>query len=36
MSFRNFKTDSHCVGGEQIFGDITTKKSKLLIGYCSI
>ena len=42
MSFNKFKSDSHCVGGRhrsatvKIFGDITSKGSKVLIGYCSI
>ena len=42
MSFQKFKTDSYCVGGRhrsatiKIYGDITSKKSKVLIGYCSV
>ena len=42
MSFEKFKCNSYCVGGRQIsstvkfYGDITTKSSKVLIGYCSI
>ena len=42
MSFNKFKSDSYCVGGRhrsatvKIFGDITSKGSKVLIGYCSI
>ena len=42
MSFNKFKSDSYCVGGRQksatknIHGDITSKGSKVLIGYCSI
>ena len=42
MSFQKFKSDSYCVGGRhrsatvKIYGDITSKGSKLLIGYCSI
>ena len=42
MSFQNFKTDSYCVGGRhrsdtiKIYGDITSKGSKVLIGYCSV
>ena len=42
MSFQKFKTDSYCVGGRhrsatvKIYGDITSKGSKVLIGYCSI
>ena len=41
MSFQKFKNDSVCVGGRhrsdtvKIFGDITSKASKVLIGYCS-
>ena len=39
MSFQKFKSDSYCVGGRhksgtvKIYGDITPKGSKLLIGY---
>ena len=42
MTFEKFQTDSYCVGGRhrsatvKIFGDITPKGSKVLIGYCSI
>ena len=42
MSFQNNKSDSFCVGGRhrsattKIYGDITSKGSKVLIGYCSI
>ena len=42
MTFNKFKTDSYCVGGRhrsatvKIYGDITSKGSKVLIGYCSI
>ena len=42
MSFQIFKSDSFCVGGrhrsstKNIYGDITSKGSKVLIGYCSI
>ena len=42
MTFNKFKSDSYCVGGRhrsatvKIFGDITSKGSKVLIGYCSI
>ena len=42
MSFQNIKSDSYCVGGKhrsptvKIYGDITTKGSKILIGYCSV
>ena len=42
MSFQKFKSDSFCVGGRhksgavKIYGDITSKGSKVLIGYCSI
>ena len=42
MSFQKFKSDSYCVGGRHrsatinIYGDITSKGSKLLIGYCSV
>ena len=41
MNFQKFKTDSYCVGGRHRFGtakingDITTKASKVLLGYCS-
>ena len=42
MSFQKFKSDSYCVGGRhrsatiKIYGDITFKGSKVLIGYCSV
>ena len=42
MSFRKFETDSYCLGGRhrsatiKIYGDITSKGSKVLIGYCSV
>ena len=42
MSFQKFKSDSYCVGGrhksatKNIYGDITSKVSKVLIGYCSV
>ena len=42
MSFRKFERDSYCVGGRhrsgtvKIFGDLTSKGSNVLIGYCSI
>ena len=42
MSFQKFKSDSSFVGGRHrsatkiIYGDINSKGSKLLIGYCSI
>ena len=42
MSFQEFKTNSYCVGWRQrsattnVYGDITSKGSKVLIGYCSI
>ena len=42
MSFQKIKSDSYCVGGRhrsatvKIYGDITSKGSKVLIGYCSI
>ena len=42
MSFNKFKTNSYCVGGrhlsatKNIYGDITSKGSKVLIGHCSI
>ena len=42
MSFQKFETDSYCVGGRhrsatiKIYGDITSKGSKVLIGYCSV
>ena len=42
MTFQKFKTDSYCVGGRhrsatvKIYGDITPKGSKVLIGFCSV
>ena len=42
MSFNKFKSDSYCVGGRhrsatvKIFGDISSKGAKVLIGFCSI
>ena len=42
MSFNKFENDSHCVGGRhrssttKIYGDITSKGSKVLLGFCSI
>ena len=42
MSCQKFKSDSYCVGGRhrsatvKIYGDITSKGSKVLIGYCSV
>ena len=42
MTLNKFKTDSYCVGGrhrsatKNIYGDITSKGSKVLIGYCSV
>ena len=42
MSFDKFKSVSFCIGGRhrsgtvKIYGDITFKGSKVLIGYCSI
>ena len=42
MSFQKFKSDSYCVGGRHrsattnFYGNITSKGSKVLIGYCSI
>ena len=42
MSFQKFKSDFYCGGGRhrsattKIYGNITTKGSKVLIGYCSI
>ena len=41
MSSYNFKSDSYCVGGRhrsstiKIYYDITSKVSKVLIGFCS-
>ena len=42
MTFNNFETNSYCVGGrhisasKNIYGGITSKGNKVLIGYCSI
>ena len=42
MTFQKFQTDSYCVGGRHrsatvnIYGSITSKNSKVLIGNCSI
>ena len=42
MTFQKFKTHSYCVGGRhrsstiKIYGSITSKGSKVLIGICSI
>ena len=42
MSFNKFESDSFCVGGRhksatvKIYGDITSKGSKVIIGYCSV
>ena len=42
MGFQNFKNDSYCVGGShqyattKIYADITSKGSKVLIGFCSV
>ena len=42
MSLQKFKSDSYCVGARhrsatvKIYGDITSKGSKILIGYCSV
>ena len=41
MSFQKYKRDSYCVGGRhrsatvKIYGEVTSKRSKVLIGYCS-
>ena len=42
MSFQKFESVSYCVGGRHrsatttLYGDISSKCSKVLIGYCSI
>ena len=42
MTFNKFKTDSYCVGGRhrsatvKIYGDVTSKGSKVVICYCSV
>ena len=41
MSFQKFETNSYCVGGRhrcstvKIYGDLKSKISKVLIGFCS-
>ena len=41
MSFQKYKSDTYCLGGRhrsstiKTYGDITSKGSKLLIGFCS-
>ena len=42
MNFQKFETDSYCVGGRhrsgtvKSYGDLPSKGSKVLIGYCLI
>ena len=42
MTFNKFETDSYCVGGRHrsatkiVYGNVTSKGTKVLIGYCSI
>ena len=42
MSFNKSESNSYCVGGRhrsfttKLYGNITSKGSKVLIGYCSI
>ena len=42
MTFNKFKTDSYCVEGrhgsatKNIYGDVTSKGIKVLIGFCSV
>ena len=42
MTFKKFETNRYCVGGrlisatKNIYGSITSKGNKVLIGYCSI
>ena len=42
MSFQIIKSDSYCVGGRHgsatsnVYGDITSKGSKILVGQCSL
>ena len=42
MSFQKYKSTFYCVGGrhrsamENIYGNITSIRSKILIGYCSM
>ena len=41
LNFQKFNSDSYCVDGEHrsartiFYGDITTKGSKVMIGFCS-
>ena len=41
MSFQKIESDGYCVGGrhrsatKNNYGDLTSKSSKVLIGYCS-
>ena len=41
MTFNKFENDSYCVGDQhrsrtlKIYGDITSKGSKVIFGYCS-
>ena len=42
MSFQKFKSVPYCVGGRhrsatvKIYGDITSKGCKVIIGFCSV
>ena len=42
MTFNKFETNSYSVGGRHLsataktYGDITSKASKVLFGYCSL
>ena len=42
MTFKKFKMNSYCIGGrhisatKNIYGDIISRGSKVLTGYCSI
>ena len=42
MTFNKFETNSYCAGGrhlsttKNLYGSITSKGNKVLIGYCSI
>ena len=42
MTFQKFKSDSYCVGGRhrsatvKTYGELTSKCSKVLMGFCSI
>ena len=42
MGFQKFESGSFCVGGRhrpatiKIYGDITSKGNKVIIGFCSI